>query len=390
MDQAKTNDVTSVSVFYDAIVLGLGGIGSSTLYHFAASGANVLGIEQFQLVHDQGSSHGETRAIRKAYFEHPSYVPLIQRGYENWRKLEERTGKTLLFEQGLMEVGPQGGPLISGLESACQRHALSLEEISAAKFHERFPGFVLPEDCKCLYEPDGGYLLVEDCVAAYCGAAEGIGAHIAAETKVLSWTTQDGRVQVQTDKGEFCGERLVIAAGAWASRLLNDVDVKMQVKRKHLHWYSVPPDTYVAKDGSPVFFYETPNGYYYGFPSLTEETWGMIKVAEHSHGEDIESPDRFSRSVDSAEQARVEKFLEEYLGLEQVEALKHQVCMYTMSPDEHFIVDQHPEFPQVHFAAGLSGHGFKFASVLGEVLADLSLHGRTKQDVAFLTVNRFL
>ena len=379
-----------MSVNYDAIVLGLGGVGSSTLYHFAASGANVLGIEQFQLAHDRGSSHGETRAIRKAYFEHPSYVPLIQRGYENWRKLEERSGKKLLFEQGLIEIGPPAGPLITGLESACQQHALLLEEVSAARFHERFPGFVLPEDCKCLYEPDAGYLLVEDCVAAYCEVAEGMGAHIAAETKVLSWTTQDGRVQVQTDKGEFCGERLVVAAGAWASRLLVAVDVEMQVRRKHLHWYSVPQDAYAAKDGSPVFFYETPCGYYYGFPSLSGEGRGMIKVAEHSYGEDIESPDRLARSVDRAERARVEEFLCEYLGLEELEAIKHQVCMYTISPDQHFVVDQHPKFPQVYFAAGLSGHGFKFVSVLGEVLADLSLHGRTKQDVDFLSLSRFL
>ncbi|MEM7560938.1 MAG: N-methyl-L-tryptophan oxidase, partial [Planctomycetota bacterium] len=315
-----------MSVIYDAIVLGLGGVGSSTLYHLAASGANVLGIEQFQLAHDRGSSHGETRAIRKAYFEHPSYVPLIQRGYDNWRKLEERSGKTLLFEQGLIEIGPPDGPLIAGLESACQQHALSLEGIPAARFHKRFPGFVLPEDCKCLYEPDGGYLLVEDCVAAYCEVAVGMGAHIAAETRCLSWTPQNGRVRVQTDKGEFCGERLVIAAGAWASRILGEVDVELSVKRKHLHWYSVPQDAYAAKDGSPVFFYETPTGYYYGFPSLSDESQGMIKVAEHSFGEDIESPDRLSKSVDNAEQARVEEFLGEYLGLEELEAVKHQVC----------------------------------------------------------------
>lgn len=379
-----------MSVIYDAIVLGLGGVGSSTLYHLAASGANVLGIEQFHLAHDRGSSHGETRAIRKAYFEHPSYVPLIQRGYENWRKLEERSGKKLLFEQGLIEIGPPDGPLIAGLESACQQNALSLEEISAVRFHERFPGFELPGYCKCLYEPDGGYLLVEDCVAAYCEVAAGVGAHIACETKVVSWTTQGGKVQVQTDKGEFWGERLVIAAGAWASRLLGNVDVEMQVKRKHLHWYSVPRDAYSAKDGSPVFFYETPTGYYYGFPSLSDDSQGMIKVAEHSYGEVIESPDQLSRSIDGEEQARIEEFLGEYLGLKEFDPVKHQVCMYTVSPDEHFILDEHPEFPQVHFAAGLSGHGFKFASVLGEVLADLSLHGRTKQDVKFLSLSRFL
>lgn len=372
---------------YDAIVLGVGGIGSAAMFHLARRGLRVLGVEQLAPGHDSGSSHGETRAIRKAYFEHPDYVPLLHRAYDNWDELQSLLGSQLLHRVGLLEVGPPESVLISGIRRAAEQYQLPLEELSRSQVRSRFRGFEVPTNSVAMFEPDGGYLLVEACVQAHVQLAQRAGAELLCGTQVTGWESRSTEIVVYCREQTFTAERLIITAGAWSAKLLNELGIRLRVLRKHLHWFATSHAAAYAVDaGSPVFFYDTPQGFYYGFPSLDQRS---LKIAEHSGGETIEEPDQLDRSPDPQETARVVDFLRRHLTLLTHTEARHSVCMYTMSPDENFIVDQHPHEPRITLAAGLSGHGFKFASVLGEVLADLACSGSTRWPIDFLRLRRF-
>lgn len=373
----------------DAVVLGVGGIGSSALFHLAKLGLRVVGIEQFGIAHDRGSSHGETRAIRKAYFEHPAYVPLLESAYQNWRSLEELVRQNLLVEQGLIEIGPPNGVLIQGVRRASELHSLQLEEIERQDFEQRFSGFHLPDGHEVLYEPEGGYLLVEQCVEAYCNAARSLGAEIYSDTPVISWRMNRSDIEITTNNQTFLTDRMVITAGAWSTQMLQDLEIPLELRRKHLHWYQVPAGTYSQSKGSPVFFYETDSGYYYGFPSINSGVGHSIKLAEHSFGESTKDPSNVDRRKDTEEAKRVEAFLRRHLPLANSKSVHHKVCMYTMTPDEHFVIDKHPQNDSIVFAAGMSGHGFKFASAIGEILADLATKGTSSSPIDFLELSRF-
>ena len=236
---------------FDAIVLGVGGVGSAALYHLATRGLSVLGIEQHGVAHDQGSSHGETRAIRKAYFEHPDYVPLLERAYENWFRLEADAtceGR-LLVRQGILEIGPPEGILIQGLRDASAQHGLLLEEVSLGEFHKRFAGFRLPAGNVAVYEPDGGFLHVERCIRTHIEQAQGLGAHLLLGQSALGWTDAGGSVELKTTSGTFRADRLVVTAGAWAARMLGPLGLPLRILRKHLHLYEVKRGDYARSDG---------------------------------------------------------------------------------------------------------------------------------------------
>ncbi|MFK7734870.1 MAG: N-methyl-L-tryptophan oxidase [Pirellulaceae bacterium] len=382
---------------YDAIVVGVGGVGSSALYHLAKKGLRVLGIEQFDIAHDRGSSHGETRAIRKAYFEHPDYVPLLHEAYAGWQNIEQEWGKQLLHLAGLIEIGPTDGVLIPGVRRACAEHDIALESISPSDLRERMPGFELSEGQEALFECDGGYLLVEECVRAMATMAERRGANVEWTERVNAWRPEGSGVAVETDKGTYFAERLVVATGAWSVPMLRELGVECRLLQKHLHWVEVPGDAYREDRRSPLFFYETDSGYYYGFPQLVDTSASAdyrqeacIKVAEHSGGQLLADPASNDRCVDPSEQKRVGDFLSQFLPLASRDFTRHAVCMYTMSPDEHFVVDRHPQYEQVCLAAGLSGHGFKFASVLGKRLADMASSDRDgAHPFPFLSLARF-
>ncbi len=367
---------------FDAIVLGTGGVGSAALYHLARRGLRVLGLDNFQPGHSFGSSHGLTRIIRQAYFEHPDYVPLVREAYGMWRELEAEVNDELLSITGLIEIGPPDGVLLTGVRRAAELHGLELEEVSRDDFARRFPGFVLPESNECVLEPTAGILAVERCVQGHFVAARWQGAEWR-EERVLSWQAEGSGFRIQTDVQEHTCERLVVAAGAWSAAVLADLGLPLRVVRKHLHWYGGEEAEY--RRGGPLLVYETPAGYYYGFPP---DKHGL-KVAEHSGGEAVRDPSELDRAVDPAERSRVEAFLAEHLPRVGREVVRHDVCMYTLSPDEHFIVDRHPAHPRLAFAAGLSGHGLKFTPVLGAALADLAIDGHTSRPIEFLGLSRF-
>lgn len=369
---------------YDAIVVGTGGVGSATLFQLARRGLNVLGIDRFPGGHDQGSSHGQTRIIRQAYFEHSDYVPLLRRAYELWAELEQRTGQKLYFETGLVEAGPADGVVIPGVLRSAEQHNLEIEKLSRSAAGRRFPQFRFRNADEVVFERRAGFLLVEQCVLAHLAEAERHGAKLY-RGAVAGWQADGSGVTVQTDSDRFRADRLVVTAGAWSAQLLADLGITLRVLLKHLHWYESGDQRLTPEAGCPAFFFETPAGYYYGFPQVDPRG---VKLAEHSQGKLVKDPLQVDRQVDVAERARVQRFLAEYLPLVSSKPSDHASCFYTMSADEHFIVDVHPHHPQVVMAAGLSGHGFKFTSVLGEILAELAQDGDTGQPIEFLRCGR--
>ena len=374
---------------YDAIVIGLGGVGSAAAMHLARRGQRVLGLEQFSLGHDRGSSHGQTRVIRQAYFEHPDYVPLLKRSYELWRELQQIVGRQLYVQTGVLEIGPTDGIVVPGVLRSAALHDLKVDLIDRDRFANRFEGFRLPENSQAVFEREAGLLLVEDCVEAHCAQARHFNATLNENETVQSWNSDADRVVVTTDRGTYVASSLVITAGAWSADLLADLGIRLSVLRKHMHWYQVAESKYEcirgAGQGGPIFYYETNDGHYYGFPVI--DSSGM-KVCEHSGGELIQSASNADRSSDKEDRQRVDAFLTENLSDFHGTHQTHRSCLYTVSSDENFIVDMHPKFSNVAFAAGLSGHGFKFTPVLGEILAGMVIFRCRQPSAEFLSIDR--
>lgn len=371
---------------YDVIVIGCGGVGAAALYHLARRGKRVLGLDRFLPGHALGSSHGDTRVIRLSYMEHPDYVPLLRRSYTLWEELQARVGRKLYHEVGLLQVGPPDGHVVPGVLASARLHGLDVEELAPAAARTRFPGLAVPDGMRAVFERRAGYLDVEDCVRAHADLAVQAGATLEIGPAVRSWRAVGAGVEVVTDRSTYHAGAVVISAGSWASQLLGDLGVPFQVKRKPLFWFPTTTPALQETLGCPCYLYEDQAGVFYGFPVRPGET--AIKVAEHSGGRFIEDPLNVDRSLDTAEAARVAAFNARTLAGVSPEVARHAVCLYTMSPDEHFVVDRHPEHPGVVFAAGLSGHGFKFTSVLGEVLAQLASDEAPTSPIGFLALAR--
>jgi len=373
-----------VDSHWDCIVVGVGGVGGAALAHLAGRGVHVLGLDQFPPGHDRGSSHGQTRIIRQAYFEHSEYVPLLQRAWALWANLEQATGETLYQPTGLLQVGPPEGTVVRGVLESARRHGLAVTPLSPAEVRHRWPGFQIPQDQECVFEERAGILAVERCVLAQHTWALHQGATIRQE-QVTGWSSEPARLRVCTPRAAYTADRLVIAAGAWAGQVLADLALPLTVLRKGVFWYPVDPTCSIDR-GFPCFLFEQDQGVFYGLPS---RAGGPLKVAEHSGGQVVVDPLLVVREVDPAEQQRVEGFLDRNLPLVEHRLEAAGVCLYTMTADCHFLVDLHPADNRVAFAAGLSGHGFKFAPVLGEVLADLALKGATDHAIGFIGRSRF-
>ena len=372
---------------FDAIVIGVGAMGSAALYHLARRGVRVLGLEQFSIGHDRGSSHGHTRIMRKAYFEHPDYLPLLHRTYEMWSQLEAASGRTLFRRIGLLLVGRPDGKIISNVRRAATEHRLSIEALTQDELRRRFPGFEGSAEMEALFEPDAGYLEPENCVRTHVEQAVAHGATVLTGKTVEGWSARDGRIEVKTSDGRIACDKLVICSGAWSSALLENLSPLLEVRRKVVFWYSTPDDRFHVDQGCPIFGFDTDEGFFYGFPVVDEQ--GM-KVANHTGGDVVADPDLIDRGFHPDEELSVRRFLARHLPSAKPSLRGHAVCMYTMSPDELFIVDRHRANANVVYAAGFSGHGFKFAPVIGSALADLAMHGTTQEPVQFLSAARFV
>lgn len=368
-------------MIYDLAVIGCGGIGSAVLYHAANQGSNAIGIEQYAPVHNRGSSHGHTRIIRQAYFEHPNYVPLLLEAYELWAELQRIAGEELYVETGLLQAGPADGVVVPGVLRSAAEHNLPIDRLSADEAMQRFPMFRIPNEHVAAYEHRAGYLLVERCVEAHLKGATERGATLMSNCPVTGYRPDGSGYRIATEQGDVLAERIVITVGAWLPSWLSGRVMPLQVLRKHLHWFDSSDERVFQSQGCPLFFFENAFGCFYGFPAIDAQ-WGL-KVAEHSGGEQISDPASLNRSLDPADQARIQAFVAAYFHGQHMPQ-RHDVCMYTMTSDHHFLIDQHPEHPGVTIAGGFSGHGFKFASVLGKRISHCQLHGTADNSLAFL------
>jgi sarcosine oxidase len=371
---------------YDVIVIGTGGVGSAALFHLAQRGVKVLGLDRFPPGHDRGSSHGRTRIIRQAYFEHPDYVPLLLRAYELWDDLSQLCGKRLYHQIGLLQVSDPNGQIVSRVLNSARKYNLQVDELSADYAMARFPGFRFPNHWKAVFEHRAGYLDVEDCVLAHLQEAQKHGAELRTGISVQGWRDDRSAIVVETEAGTFCSRKLVIAAGPWAQTFLKDLGIGFEVRRKEVFWYPILDGALSADQGCPAFLFEGSRHVVYGIPQVDE--WGL-KIAKHTGGDVIVDPLNIDRRVNDFDREALEKFITAIFPNVGRPYLHHSVCLYTMTPGEDFVVDLHPRHPRVSFAAGLSGHGFKFTCVLGEALADLALNGRTELPIGFLNCRRF-
>ncbi len=379
---------------FDTIVLGVGGFGSGAVYHLAQRGLRVLGLDRFGPAHDRGSSHGETRIIRKAYFEHPDYVPLLLRAYDLWADLEAESQQRLFWQCGLMLAGLPDSEAISGARLSASQHGLTIENLSASAATQRWPGFRVPESFDAVFEPDAGFLKVEDCVRTHLDRATAHGATLLFDEPVISWSSTGREVRVRTANREFVAASLVITAGSWAASVLADLKLPLQVLRKPIFWFETTSPTYNLDASMPTFYFEMPPAVghvsnvpqtFYGFPSLDRR---VLKVAQHSGGDIVVDPLLVDRQPRDSDVQPIADFLKTCLPNVRPQPARHSTCLYTITPDRHFVVDRHPEFSNVVIGCGFSGHGFKFTSVLGSVFADLATTGHTELPIDFLSLAR--
>jgi sarcosine oxidase len=369
---------------YDVIVCGLGAMGSAALYQLARRGARVLGIERHAPGHDFGSSHGLTRVIRLGYFEHPSYVPLLRRAYALWRELEAAAGRPLLHITGIAEIGPPDGALVRGTLASSRLHALPHELLSAAELMRRFPAFTLPPDYVGVLQADGGFLEVEPALEACIALAAAAGAEIRSHETVRAIESAAGAVRVITDRCAVEAGTVIVAAGAWAKSLLPALPLR--VTREVTAWFEPNDPALFSPSRFPVFILESRHGMHYGIPP---HGGAGLKVAKHHHRNETVDPDAFDRTVRPDDEALIRAALADHVPDANGRMTAAKTCLYTMTPDGDFIIDRLPEANNVIAASPCSGHGFKFAPVIGEILADLAIAGMTAHDISRFSLARF-
>ncbi len=373
---------------YDVIVIGVGSMGAATCYELAERGLRVLGLEQFRAPHEQGEHAGQSRIIRKAYFEHPDYVPLLERAYSNWRKLEQQTGTQVYHPTGLLYIGEPDNALISGTRRSASAYNIPLVEDVAA---DRYRPFQVPDTFIVLEEPDAGFLTPERAIRLYINESIKKKAVIQQEEKVLGWQSSAHGVLVTTDKNTYSADKLVITAGPWAGQLIPSLRNELTVTRQVIAWVETREPERFGPDRFPCWTYAVPgmDSLFYGFPQLDPDTFGGpagLKLAWHAHGP-VTDPDHVNRDVTKEEEALLVRFLETYIPGTYKRTLTLKTCLYTNSSDENFIIDRLPgNHNNVMIAAGFSGHGFKFVSVVGEILADLAEKGSTSLPIDFLRI----
>ena len=372
---------------YDVIVIGLGGMGSAAVYHLARRGRKVLGLERFDIPHDRGSSHGVTRIIRLAYAEHANYVPLLRRAYQLWREIESEADERLLFITGGIDAGEEGSSTITGSLRSCKIHNIPHEIMDAHSLRTRFPGYNLPHEMVAVFHPDGGFVLSERAIVAYVMAAQALGATVQARERVLDWKADGGGLRVRTERDSYSTSRLIVTAGPWTSGLVPTVAPHLTPERQVLIW-SQPlyPDKFHL-EVFPVFNMEAPEGRFYGFP-----IYGVpgFKLGKYNHLRQQTNPDHMDRECHPEDEEVLRVAIRRYFPDANGPTIALKTCLFTNTRDEHFLIDFHPGLPQVCIAAGFSGHGFKFCSVIGEIVADLALEGSTRWDISLFRLNRLI
>lgn len=377
---------------FDVIVAGLGAMGSAAVYHLARRGQRVLGIDRFAPPHTLGSSHGHTRIIREAYFEHPQYVPMVQRAYAAWEDLERISGEHLFERTGGLMAGRADSAVVAGARASADHHKLPYEVLSAGDIRSRFPVLRVADDTVGLLEPRAGILFPERCIAVHLGFAAAHGATLRTNDPVTAWSADLSGVgvKVETASGaSYTAERLVISAGAWANALLPELSIPLTIERAVVHWFDPARnhEDFTGRGGLPIFIWEYgPGLMIYGFPARDEG----VKVALHHQGERTADVARVRREVGEHEIVEMRALLERLMPDLNGRLRTSTVCLYTNTPDEDFVIDAHPAHPQVLIVSPCSGHGFKFSSAIGEIVTDLVVEGESAFDLTPFRLSRLL
>lgn len=366
---------------YDIAIVGLGAMGSAAAFHCARRGWKVLGLDQFRPPHQEGSSHGQTRIIREAYFEHPLYVPLIQRAYVLWEELEELTGEKLFQQTGGLMIGQPEGALVAGALLSARTHGLRHEVLSTEELRARYPALRPAPGTVAVWEPRAGILFPEKCIAAHLRMAEENGARIHCGEAVAHWEETSKGVRIRTERGEYEAKQLAFCAGSWLSTLVSALPVALTLERQILFWFRAEAPEQFKPEALPIFIWEyAPEQAFYGFPDVGNG----VKVAQHHAGE-AAGPGKARRAVTNEEFAQMQSLLRPFLP-ELREPLHAETCIYTNTPNNHFLLDFHPAHERVLLASPCSGHGFKFSSVIGEVIAKVMGGGESGFDLSLFTL----
>jgi sarcosine oxidase len=385
----------SANLFFDVIVIGVGSMGSSTCYFLAQRGYKVLGLEQFDIPHEQGAHAGQSRIIRKAYFEHPDYVPLLNKAYENWQSLEAETGAHIYYRTGLVYFGKPDHVVMKGVEQSATLYNIPLENLNASSAAKQFPQFKIPGSFETLFEPDAGLLPPGKAILLYAEQAIKKGAVIHTREKVLEWKKEGNGIVTITDKNVYRSNQLIITGGAWAGNMIPGFADKLKVTRQFVAWVKPPRWDDYALNNFPCWMIadDVKPGCYYGFPILPAAGFGEpegLKLAYHHPGI-VTDPDTVNRQTMAGDLEDLEYVLKKDLPGAFKPVISAKICLYANSPDENFIIDKLPGYEDhVTIACGFSGHGFKFVSVVREILTELATEGKTKQTIGFLSAKRFL
>lgn len=372
---------------YDVIVAGLGAMGSATAAHLALRGRRVLGLERWTPGHRNASSHGDSRIIREMYFEHPMYVPLLQRAHDLWIELGEHAGTKLLHMTGGLMIGPEDGALVAGTLRSAREHGLAYELLTPADVAQRHSAFALREDLVAVHDPRAGYLNPESCNTAHQDVAVRRGAELRFEEPLIDWKSSDSGVTVSTPDGSYSADNLVLAVGARTLPLIDGLELPLEVERQAVFWMEPDPDGASYDESAfPIYAYEyEPSEICYGFPRLPR---GVKASIMHS-GQIVKDADRVDSEIRDEEVNPLRRALAPILpGLSRAPIRERDVCLFTNTPDHDFIIDFHPAHPRVLISSACSGHGFKFASVIGEIQADLVTNGRARFDLSPFSIAR--
>jgi sarcosine oxidase len=372
---------------YDVIVVGLGGMGSAAAWQLSQRGQRVLGLEQFDIPHTRGSSHGASRIIRLPYYEDPAYVPLLQRAVALWRDAEAASGAELMVTTGTIDASAEHDPLFQGALHSATLHALPHEVLTGAEVNARFPGYRLPHDLRAVYQPDGGLIASERAIVTHICLAQSHGADIRAREPVLGWDASGSGegVTVTTGKGRYHAARLVLSAGGWMGEVMPGLARLAIPERQVLAWLQPQRPDWFTPDRFPVFNLRVAEGHYYGLPIYDVPGF---KFGRYHHLGETGPAGTILREPDAADEKLLRDFAERYFPDGSGPTMALRPCLFTNTPDEHFILDHHPAHPQVTIASPCSGHGYKFCSVIGEIIADLATEGQTRHDIGFLRLGR--
>jgi sarcosine oxidase len=377
---------------YDVAVIGLGSTGAAALYHLARRGIRAIGLERATPGHDGGSSHGESRIIRLAYFEHPAYVPLVRAAYDGWRALEAASGQVLITRTGILEAGhPESNMVRASLGSAIA-HGLPHEVLSGAEASARFPAFALPADWLAVFQPDAGILAADRAVALHIQGARAARAEVRTQTAVAAIEPGAASIKlVLTDGAPIEAGAVIVAAGAWIGELVPDLRSRLTLSRQAVSWFSPRQPELTGPDRFPVFLLDadagpdTPADLIYGFPDFIGSG---VKAASHVPGRPLGAADAARQDANAEDAEAIAAQLRRLIPAAAGPARQQRTCIYTSTPDADFIIDRDPADPRIVLASACSGHGFKFAPVLGEILADLATRGETTRDIARFALTR--